>query len=71
MNHRVLSILSAIIVSFAVTASRAMAHPGHGLDTTDVGLLHFLLHPSHGGLVIIVAIVLVAASIVRKLRRPG
>jgi hypothetical protein len=27
----------------------ALAHPGHGGDSSGVGLLHFLLEISHGG----------------------
>ena len=39
---------------FAV-APAALAHPGHGVDSSGVGLLHFLLEISHGGGIAILA----------------
>ncbi len=30
-------------------ASTAFAHPGHAVDSSSAGLLHFLLETSHGG----------------------
>jgi hydrogenase/urease accessory protein HupE len=71
MNHRALSTLSTMTVILALTAPRAMAHPGHGLDTTGVGLLHFLFQPSHGGVAFAIAIAVGAAAIALKRRRHG
>ena len=74
MNHRALSILATMIVTFGLAATlapRAFAHPGHGLDTTGVGLLHFLLQPSHGGIALVVAVALAGFALLRKLRRHG
>jgi hypothetical protein len=74
MMQRAPSILTATMTTTGLTAlltTPAIAHPGHGLDTTGVGLQHFLLQPSHGGIALLVAIVLVAASIAVKRRRHG
>ena len=32
-----------------LVASSALAHPGHGVDSSGLGLVHFLLETSHGG----------------------
>jgi MYXO-CTERM domain-containing protein len=74
MNYRGLSILTTMIVTFglaAMLAPRAWAHPGHGLDTTGVGLLHFLLQPSHGGIALVAAVAFAAFVALRKRRRHG
>ena len=71
MNHRALSILATTLVTFALAAPPAFAHPGHGLDSAGVGLLHFLSQPSHGGIALAVAGLLVAGALVFTLRRQG
>ena len=74
MNQRARSILATMIVTFSLTATlapRAFAHPGHGLDTTGIGLLHFLLQPSHGGITLVGAVALAAFVALRKLRHHG
>jgi hypothetical protein len=38
-------------------ATEAGAHPGHGLDSSGVGLLHYLLDLSHGGKFVMLALV--------------
>jgi hypothetical protein len=43
-----------------LAATRATAHPGHGLDSGDVGLLHFLLDLSHGGAALLASVVVLA-----------
>ncbi|HET9064044.1 MAG TPA: hypothetical protein VFO62_12220 [Candidatus Binatia bacterium] len=74
MKHRVLSKLTVTTTIAAITAlltTPAAAHLGHGLDSDSVGLLHFLLQPSHGGVALAAVIVLIAASIAIKRRRHG
>jgi hypothetical protein len=74
MKHRVLStvtVTSAIAAITALLTTPAAAHLGHGLDSDSVGLLHFLLQPSHGGVAFAAVVVLVAASIAGKRRRRG
>jgi len=71
MKHRMLPVFAATIAILGVFANTAAAHPGHGLETDGVGLVHFLLQPSHGGVAVVAALVLVVASIVIKRRRHG
>ena len=71
MKHRVPPVLAATIAILGVFAATTAAHPGHGLETGGVGLMHFLLQPSHGGIAAVAALVLIAASIVVKRRRHG
>ena len=62
-----------LATGFLALAETALAHPGHGLDTSGVGLLHFLLDLGHGGSALLVAIVVacVAAIAVSEARRGG
>ncbi len=71
MKHRLPRVLAATIAILGVFATTAPAHPGHRHETDGVGLVHFLLQPSHGGIAAVAALVLVAASIVAKRRRHG
>jgi NCAIR mutase (PurE)-related protein len=71
MKHRALSIFATMIATFGFAVPRALAHPGHGLDTTGIGALHFLLQPGHSGVALVVTGALVAASIAIKRRRHG
>jgi hypothetical protein len=71
MKHRVPPVLAATVAMLGAVATTAAAHPGHGLETDGVGLVHFLLQPSHGGIAAVAALALVAASIVVKRRRHG
>jgi uncharacterized membrane protein YdcZ (DUF606 family) len=72
MKHRVLTTLTVTTTIAGITtllATSVAAHPGHGLETDGVGLVHFVLQPSHGGVAVVLAFALVAASIVVKRRR--
>ena len=71
MKHREPPVLAATIAILGAFATTATAHPGHGIETDGVGLVHFLLQPSHGGIAAVAALVLIAASIVTKRRRHG
>lgn len=71
MKHRALSILTATFATFWLASGPAAAHPGHGLDATGTGLVHFLLQPTHGGLIVVVAVALLAASLTIKRSRRG
>lgn len=71
MKHHVPYLLAVTIMSLGLSAAPAAAHPGHGLESYGVGLAHFLLQPSHGGIAVVVALVLVAASVAIKRRRHG
>lgn len=71
MKHRVPSALAATIAILGIFSTPAAAHPGHGVETDGVGLVHFLLQPSHGGVAVVLAFVLVAASVAIKRRRRG
>jgi hypothetical protein len=48
LTHLWMSMNVAAGLCFGVVPS-ALAHPGHGVDSSGVGLLHFLLEISHGG----------------------
>ena len=54
-------------------ATDAHAHPGHGTDTKGVGLLHFLLAPSHGGTAALLVVVVLGIAVVARMygRRQG
>jgi len=69
MKQCVAAVLGVTITSLGLAAGLAAAHPGHGLETGGVGLLHFLLRLSHAGAGILVAVALAAAAAARKLRR--
>jgi hypothetical protein len=74
MNHRLFPTLTIPTTLTGITtllATPAAAHPGHGFETDGVGLVHFLLQPSHGGIAVVLALVLVAASVAIKHRRHG
>jgi hypothetical protein len=71
MKHRALSMLFTMTVILALAAPHALAHPGHDLDTAGVGLLHFLLQPSHGGIALVSPIAVIVTSFALKRRRRG
>jgi hypothetical protein len=56
-------------VAWMTWADHALAHPGHGLDATDVGLLHFLLEPSHGGTAALLAVIALAVVVFAHVHR--
>jgi hypothetical protein len=66
--HLRMSANVAIGLCFGV-ASSALAHPGHGVDPSGVGLLHFLLETSHGGSgAILVAMTTLAIACIGRAR---
>ena len=71
LHSRLTPLFAIVAVILGVFATTAPAHPGHGHETDGVGLVHFLLQPSHGGIAAVAALVVVAASIVAKRRRHG
>jgi uncharacterized membrane protein YphA (DoxX/SURF4 family) len=54
-------------------AANAAAHPGHGLDSSGVGLLRYLLDLSHGGMSVLLVILGagIAAIALSEARRNG
>lgn len=55
---------------FGVVAP-ALAHPGHGIDSSAVGIVHFLLEVSHGGngaILVVVATLAIAFTRIAKAR---
>jgi hypothetical protein len=54
-------------LSLLLTPLAASAHPGHG-STPGTSLLHFLIEPAHGGLILAGAIG-IALGIARSYRR--
>jgi len=68
--HLWMSMTVAAGLCFGVVPS-ALAHPGHGVDSSGVGLLHFLLEISHGGsgpVLMVVATLAIARIEIAKAR---
>ena len=63
--------LSIIVASVLLSATPAMAHPGHGAVQHQQGLMHYLTSPLHlgGGIACLLMAALTAALLLRSLRQ--